>query len=103
MQASSGQAVTGIVMERSKAKKEYEIAIFNDKWAGLLYETTPDGKSRRTCLFNILKSGYCPVFVITIGAIPRRQNIEVTIMVRKNYNLYGRTALTSFSVRHRTF
>ncbi|KDR72640.1 hypothetical protein GALMADRAFT_142939 [Galerina marginata CBS 339.88] len=62
MRASSGQAVTGVVMERSKAKREYELAISNDKWAGLLCESTPD------------------VFVITIGAIPRRQSIEVTIM-----------------------
>lgn len=74
-------------MERSKAKKEYDIAISNDKWAGLLYETTPDGKSQRTHLPDVLKSAYRPVFVITIGAIPRRQNIEVTITVRKNYNL----------------
>lgn len=51
MRASSGQAVAGIVMERSKAKKEYEIAISNDKWAGLLYETTPDGKSQRNLMF----------------------------------------------------
>ena len=87
MRASSGQAVTGIVMERSKAKKEYELAISNDKWAGLLYESTPDGKPRRTRLSDILTSALSPVFVITIGAIPRRQSIEVTIMVRKIYNL----------------
>ena len=87
MWASSGLEVTGIVKERSKAKKEYEIAISNDKWAGLLYETTPDSKSRRTHPPAVLKSAYRPVFVITIGAIPRRQNIKVTIMVRKNYNL----------------
>ena len=96
MRATGGQEVTGVVKERSKAKKEYEIAISNDKWAGLLYETTPDGKSRRTHLPDVLKSAYRPVFVITIAAIPRRQNIEVTIMVRKNYNLPVRWApLTS--------
>lgn len=95
MRATGGQAVTGIVMERSKAKKEYDIAISNDKWAGLLYETTPDGKSRRTHLHDVLKSGYHPVFVITIGAIPRRQNIKVTIMVRKNYNLPVRSGTSN--------
>ncbi|KDR71710.1 hypothetical protein GALMADRAFT_143511 [Galerina marginata CBS 339.88] len=62
MQASGGQVVTGVVKERSKAMSEYEIAISNNQWAGLLYEATPD------------------VFVISIGAIPRGQDIEVTII-----------------------
>ncbi|KDR71708.1 hypothetical protein GALMADRAFT_776428 [Galerina marginata CBS 339.88] len=62
MQTSGGQVVTGVVKERSKARNEYDIAILNNRWAGLLYEATSD------------------VFVISIGAIPRGQDVEVTIM-----------------------
>ncbi|KDR70039.1 hypothetical protein GALMADRAFT_214797 [Galerina marginata CBS 339.88] len=58
MQPSGGQIVIG-------SMNEYEIAISNNQLAGLLYdsEAAPD------------------VFVISIGAIPRGQDIEVTIIV----------------------
>ncbi|PPQ89186.1 hypothetical protein CVT25_001154 [Psilocybe cyanescens] len=62
MQSADGRIVKGIVKERSKAEKEYEFAIAQNQFAGLLYEATPD------------------IFVISIGAIPRGQDVEVTIM-----------------------
>ncbi|KAF8887014.1 hypothetical protein CPB84DRAFT_1849934 [Gymnopilus junonius] len=62
MQTSDGQVVNGVVKERSKAKNEYDVAIMNNKWAGLMYEATPD------------------VFVISMGAIGPEQDVEVTIV-----------------------
>ncbi|PPQ90311.1 hypothetical protein CVT25_007896 [Psilocybe cyanescens] len=62
MQSADGRIVKGIVKERSKAEKEYEFAIAQNQFAGLLYEATPD------------------IFVISIGAIPRGQDVKVTIM-----------------------
>lgn len=53
MRSGDDQVVTGVVMERSKAKREYDIAVSNDKWAGLLYETTPDGELFLRCSFII--------------------------------------------------
>ncbi|PPQ99693.1 hypothetical protein CVT26_009147 [Gymnopilus dilepis] len=62
MKASSGQVVSGVVKERSQAKNEYDAAILDNQWAGLLCEATSD------------------VFVISMGAIAPQQDIEVTIM-----------------------
>lgn len=43
MQTADGSVVTGVVKERVKAEKEYEISISQNQFAGLLYEATPDG------------------------------------------------------------
>ncbi|KAI0916398.1 hypothetical protein AcW1_008870 [Taiwanofungus camphoratus] len=61
MQAEDGSAVSGVVKETSKAKKDFDTAISQNKWAGFLTEASSD------------------VFVISIGAIPPEQDVKVYI------------------------
>uniref|UniRef100_A0A8H7XQN0 VWFA domain-containing protein n=1 Tax=Psilocybe cubensis TaxID=181762 RepID=A0A8H7XQN0_PSICU len=62
MQTADGRMVRGVVKEREQAEKEYKFAIAHNTFAGLVYEATPD------------------IFVITMGAIPGGQDVQVTIM-----------------------
>ncbi|KZV91279.1 VIT-domain-containing protein [Exidia glandulosa HHB12029] len=61
MQTSGGRAVHARVKELERAKEDFESALAQDKWAGLLQEVAADA------------------FVMSVGAIPRGEDVSFVI------------------------
>jgi predicted negative regulator of RcsB-dependent stress response len=63
MKSVNGRSIQAVVKKLDEARAEYEDAIANDQWAGLLQQLTGD------------------VFCLSVGAIPAKQDITVSITV----------------------
>ena len=46
LQSSSGRVIEAVVKTLEEAKREYEEAVANDRWAGLLEKVAGDGKPK---------------------------------------------------------
>jgi hypothetical protein len=44
METTNGQQIKAVVKELSQAQKEFDDAIANDQWAGILYQSAGDGE-----------------------------------------------------------
>ncbi|KZS96829.1 VIT-domain-containing protein [Sistotremastrum niveocremeum HHB9708] len=61
MKSSGGRVIKGIVKDTAEAEKEFQAAIADDKWAGILKEVTSD------------------IFVLSVGAIPPKEDIDIIV------------------------
>ena len=77
MTNADGRTIRAVVKELDVAREEYEDAVANDQWAGLLQQLTGD------------------VFCLSVGAIPPKQDITVSITVSVLHKSIIRCVLTS--------
>lgn len=79
MQTSGGRVIRARVKELAKAQEEFEAALAEDKWAGLLQEVTADGA--HMSLLVPTPHNYPLAFIMSVGAIPAGQDVTITISV----------------------
>ena len=103
METADGRTVRAVVKEISAAKKEYQNAVSEGKWAGLLEQVTGDGEFNRSSIgFEVLMITSRTVFVVSLGAIPSGQDIKVYITVRSPITLFRSPLISNtMTVRRR--